>query len=75
MLTAEELEGVRTKALDSAIVKIFLPQDATSTVIGNFKHPVEILNVAPVKSTTPGLSGEGIDQPQAMEHEVNIIYN
>ena len=51
VLTAEELEDVRRKGLESDIVKVFLPHDATSTVMGTFKHSVEILSVAPVKST------------------------
>ena len=72
LLTAEEFEDVRTKGLDSGVVKIFLPADATSTVIGQFKYPLEILSVAPVKCSRPGPAGEGVDGPQAMEFEVNI---
>ena len=73
VLTAEEFEDVKRKGLESGIVKIFLPCDATSTVIGTFKHSVEILSMTPVKSTRPGPGGEVMEQPQAMKFEVNVF--
>ena len=68
VLTADEFEDVRQKGLQSDIVNIFLLRDVISTVIGKFKHPVEILSVTPVSSCVSG----GGDQPQAMEFEVTI---
>ena len=72
VLTAEEFEDIRRKGINSGVVKIFRPADASSTVISQFKYPVEILSVAPVRYSTPGPAGEGVDDAQAMEFEVNI---
>ena len=70
VLTATEFDDIRVKGINSDIVKIFLPHDVVSTVIGKYKHPVEILSVEPVKACSVSPGNEAIDQPQTMEFEV-----
>ena len=59
-------KDLRTLSASSSVVKGLDPRDATSTVIGNFQYPLEIMSAQ--------CQGQEIDQATAMEFEVSKFY-
>ena len=71
VLAAHLFEDVRVRGELSSVIKSLDPTTSTSTVVGNFRYPVEILSVEPVGNAAAG--GDGFDSAQVMEIEVIIL--
>ena len=71
VLAAHLFEDVRVRGELSSVIKSLDPTTSTSTVVGNFRYPVEILSVEPVGNAAA--EGDGFDSAQVMEIEVIIL--
>ena len=58
-------KDLRTRGASSSVVQGLDPREATSTVVGNFHYPLEIISAE--------CQGKEIDQATAMEFEVSIF--
>ena len=68
MLNSAQFEELRIHGMDSSVVWTLVRNSFTS-VIGNFKHKVEIMSVIPAVH-----QDNALDQVQGMEVEVNIFF-
>ena len=71
-LPSHLFEDVRVRGELSSVIKALDPATATSTVIGSFLYPVEIMTVEPVRG--PSEAGDAFERPQLMEIEVRFFY-
>ena len=68
VLAAHLFEDVRVRGELSSVIKSLDPAISTSTVVGNFRYPVEILSVKPVEN--PAAGGDAFETAQIIEIKV-----
>ena len=69
------IEDINNRGIRSSVIMSLDPKDSTSTVIGNFLHPVEILMTQPVNQpVTQETTAEAMDV-QVSNFNVIISFN
>ena len=63
-----QFEDVNVRGLGSSVIQALTPEDASSTVLGNYKYPVEIISAEPLGVQNNATNDEV--QVQVMETEV-----
>lgn len=64
------IEDINNRGIRSSVITSLDPECATSTVIGNFMHPVDILLTEPVNKP---VTDQEQPQVQVMDVEVSIF--
>ena len=64
------IEDINTRGIRSSVITSLDPQTATSTVIGNFMHPVDIMLTEPVNNA---VADQEEAQVQVMDVQVSMF--
>ena len=67
-----QFEDVNVRGLGSSVIQALNPEDACSTVLGNYKYPVEIIYAEPLGLHNKETTNDEV-QAQVMDIEVCIF--